>query len=1413
MSDFQSELDPVEELAESFLTRYRRGERPAVTEYTQKYPELADKIRDLFPALVMMEELGSVAGHPETPSDSPTAEGRQMPRQLGEYRILREVGRGGMGVVYEAVQESLGRHVALKVLAFHGLVKPTYLERFGREARAAARLHHTNIVPVFGIGEHQGIHYYAMQFIQGQGLDAVLKEVRRLRNIRDESADRKAELRGELTVSIAHSLLTGQYEGPPENSGTRTPEWETSPGSRSGVSSAAVGITSSTSNRDSGLASQPEAQYFRSVARLAVQVAEALDYAHKQGILHRDIKPSNLLLDTRGTVWITDFGLVKAEDSDELTSPGDIVGTVRYMAPERFQGTAEPGNDIYGLGITLFELLTLRPAFEDSNRARLIERVTHDDPPRPRKLDSHIPKDLETIVLKAIAKDPARRYAGAEEMAEDLRRFLADRPIRARRASSLEKVVRWCRRNPAIAGLSGFAAVLLLLIAVGLPVAALLRKERNEALVNLERAEAAEHLAQARAFRWSGKVGHRFKSLEELADAAKARPSLELRNEAIACLALTDLRPAKSWDGYPAGTTALTFDPSFENYARSDGLGNISVRRVADDREMARLPGLGTHAYHLTFSPNGQFLAATYHQQNPAMFVWNWQSGQIVFKTGVNWGRDFSPDSRWLAYSLGDGVIHLHDLVSGKADKKLPSGTGGHTLAFDPTGRRLATMCESNPTEVQIYDVATSKVETTLRHTVGMGSPNWRGDGNYLATTCADSSIVVWDVRTGKQQTVMRGHDKVTQVAFNHRGDLLARTGWDGTLRLWDPLTGQQLLSTEGGVFNHVPQFSPDDRLLGCTITGSKVELWEVVTGVSVCRVLRGPLKEVGTSGTDFSPDGRLLASISEDGLRLWDFTASQEIAFLPLGQTHSVFFHPSDGSLITSGDRGLFRWPIAAGIQVGPPQLLGEPGGMWEACLDPDGRKLAVVQRNEGRGLVLDLDKQAEKVLLGNHPNIARIAISPDGRWVATGTWWGFGSTTKVWDAQSGKLVQDLPTRELQGDATVAFSSDGRWLVTGNGREYRFWQVGSWQPDRPIPKERHSFGAMAFTRDGKIMAILQSPRRVQLLDVTTGAELASFEAADPHNINHLCFSPDGSRLSASCLHQVIQVWDLRAIRRELAEINLDWDLPPYPPLQETATPKALEVKLVMGNLAGPQPARPPSSLHEQLALYSLAIAIAPLPLHPEPYHQRGHVYEKLGQPRQAIDDFSAALRLLHRPANPKYQAHLHAVRAKNYRQLKNYEQTVVDLEKVLEFDPQAAEVCNDLAWLYVTGPENVRNPKKALSLAKKAVTLKPNQWDLLNTLGVVYYRLGQYSEAVETLQSSLLHTGGRTDAFDLFFLAMCHARLDDAAKARDCYDRGVKWVQEQQGQLSQEWIKELTKFRAEAEAVLASAGAGKENK
>ena len=376
-----------------------------------------------------------------------------------------------MGIVYEAVQESLGRHVALKVLPFQSLADANHLERFRREAQAAARLHHTNIVPVFGVGEHEGVHYFAMQFIQGQPLNSVLHELKCRRQPGAPDAGEPAEAPCsvpagrrdlELTVTLAEGLRTGRFPG---KGRARTATAPTGgPPSRVdpvGQSSSGPGPSSAmVSGDESELGEQSDVRYFRSVARVGVQVAEALAYAHQQGIVHRDIKPSNLLLDTQGTVWVTDFGLAKAEGTDELTGPGDLLGTLRYMAPERFQGQADPRSDVYSLGLTLYEMVTLRPAFAAAERAQLIERMLHAEPPRPRQLDGRIPRDLETLILKAIAKEPARRYQTAGELAADLQRFLADRPIQARRSTRPEQFGRWCRRNPWLAGANIAAAVL-----------------------------------------------------------------------------------------------------------------------------------------------------------------------------------------------------------------------------------------------------------------------------------------------------------------------------------------------------------------------------------------------------------------------------------------------------------------------------------------------------------------------------------------------------------------------------------------------------------------------------------------------------------------------------------------------------------------------------------------------------------------------------------------------------------------------------------------------------------------------------------------------------------------------------------------------------------------------------------------
>lgn len=391
----------LEELAEHYLDRVRRGERPSLTEYVRGNAELADEIRDVFPTLLMMEE--ARPSHPVYGASGANALWSEAASvRIDDYRIVRVIGQGGMGIVYEAEQESLGRRVALKVLPFRPGIDPKCVLRFRREARSAARLHHTNIVPVFHVGHCDGLHYYAMQFIEGLPLDRVIDRLRK--HAAECSSDQRPFL---------------------------------------------------------------SSDHYRFVAQIGMQIAGALEYAHQQNVLHRDIKPSNLLLDERKTVWLSDFGLAKPR-GDDLTNTGDIVGTLRYMAPERLSGISTARSDIYSAGLTLYELLTLRAVLEGTDRACLLRQIAMQPMVRPRSIDPLVPPDLETILMKAAAKDPLSRYATAAEMREDLRRFLDDEPIRARRCRTAERLWRACRRNPVMTGLvlallitlvSGFAAV------------------------------------------------------------------------------------------------------------------------------------------------------------------------------------------------------------------------------------------------------------------------------------------------------------------------------------------------------------------------------------------------------------------------------------------------------------------------------------------------------------------------------------------------------------------------------------------------------------------------------------------------------------------------------------------------------------------------------------------------------------------------------------------------------------------------------------------------------------------------------------------------------------------------------------------------------------------------------------------
>jgi serine/threonine protein kinase len=347
------------------------------------------------------------------------------PRRLGDFEILRELGRGGMGVVYEARQVSLNRRVALKVLGPQLGLMPRAVERFHREAEATARLHHTNVVPVYATGEQGGTHYYAMELVEGPSLDQVIRQLR------------GPQARNPAAEQLA---TTGPYAGD---------------------NATAQGLSASSLSSGS--------QYFDTVARLVADVADALEHAHQKGVSHRDIKPSNLLLSQDGKLSVTDFGLARVLDEPGLTTTGEFLGTPAYMSPEQVTAGRTPVDhrtDVYSLGAALYELLTLQPPFWGERRDQVLAQIIHKEPRPPRRVAPKVPIDLETVCLKALEKDPDRRYQTAGELADDLRRYVNRFAIAARRPGPVQRLAKWLRRNPALAALLGGLLVALLVAGV-----------------------------------------------------------------------------------------------------------------------------------------------------------------------------------------------------------------------------------------------------------------------------------------------------------------------------------------------------------------------------------------------------------------------------------------------------------------------------------------------------------------------------------------------------------------------------------------------------------------------------------------------------------------------------------------------------------------------------------------------------------------------------------------------------------------------------------------------------------------------------------------------------------------------------------------------------------------------------------
>jgi WD40 repeat protein/serine/threonine protein kinase len=1124
----------LDRLADEFAARWRRGEQPTPEDYARLYPALADGIRELFPALAELERAknaGALTASAEVPAATPVLE------RVGEFRILRALGKGGMGVVYEAEQVTLGRRVALKVLPQTLLPDARAQQRFEREARAAARLHHTNIVPVFGVGTHEGMPYYVMQYIPGLGLDAVLRELQRWQGSAGPSPD---------TLPVEPLRAAPRTDAAP-----------------SGEPIDAYTLAAPPPPRHEPRPSPPS--YWRNIAHIGVQVADALDYAHRQGVLHRDVKPSNLLLDTLGTVWITDFGLAKADDQPNLTHTGDLLGTLRYLPPEAFGGRTDARGDVYALGLTLYEFLALRPAFDETDRARLIKQVVDAAPPRLGKLNPHVPRDLETIVHKTIERDPMHRYGSAGELAADLQRFLADEPIRARRVGPAEQVWRWARHHRAIAAALAVVALLLVVLTVGaLFTAAHFRQQEHEqrALAesndNLarEKGELAAKEAVLRSIAEErGESLRRNLYFARMNQAGQAADTLSGIGQVQDFLAdWQDSAPdLRDWEWYYLkglchrdlatlhsqyrGVTALAWSPDNRRLATASRGHGIEIWDTVTRQRLRTLHGHTDWLYTIAWSPDGKRLASA--GLDKVVKVWNAISGQELH-TLRGHGRPihavaWAPDSRRLATAGEDGPVWLWDTDTG-AQKRL---LRGHTnrvvaLAWDPPGQRLAS--GSWDQTLRVWDTARGKELVQLKQASLVDAVAWSPDGARLAAAGWDQVVKLWDTATWSTgrwewlpslldptpKIILRGHQsRVFALSWEPSGQRLASAAGDGTVKVWDASTGTDLRTLRGHTAEvWAVAWSPDGRRLASGSLDRTIKLWDP-EGDPETQTRAGYEGQVRAVSWDAT--GERLAFATAGAVEYWNVAqaAPPRTLWPHRPMIWALAWAPRGKRLASGGMDGVVR--VGDPLRGAALSLHGHNHSIRAIAWSPDGKRLAS-GGEDGVVQVWDPVEPQPLLTFRGHgtSGVTALAWSPDGTRLASGTW---NHSFKVWDAATGKEFFTRVAHENQLTA-LAFSPDGTRLASASGdRTVKLWDAHDGKELLTLRGHTIWVFAVAWAPDGRRLASASEDGTVKLWDTATGKETLTLRG-QAGLIGSVAWSPDGRRLAAGCKEGMVKVWD-----------------------------------------------------------------------------------------------------------------------------------------------------------------------------------------------------------------------------------------------------------------------------------------------